>query len=191
MDTENTCSACSWSPTRQEACCYKSHVKLFYGVSNRGAWSLGSNLILKERSIEPPNFESANLRFLSEKTSIPVPETVEEWKDDDGTYFLLIKRIQGHPLNEVWSTLCGADKERIAKQTAEYLIQLRTLHSSRMESLNGQPLYNAFLFINDYGIGHGPLSSGDELWAEMSLALTNVPEQVRSKLRQRMPTAAP
>ncbi|KAJ5763138.1 hypothetical protein N7533_001819 [Penicillium manginii] len=184
MDTENTCSACSWSPTRQEACCYKSHVKLFYGVSNRGAWSLGSNLILKERSIEPPNFESANLRFLSEKTSILIPQTVEEWKEDDGTYFLLTKRIQGHPLNEVWSTLCGADKERIAKQTAEYLIQLRTLHSSRMESLNGQPLYNAFLFINDYGIGHGPLSSGDELWAEMSLALTNVPEQVRSKLRQ-------
>ncbi|CAG8885856.1 unnamed protein product [Penicillium egyptiacum] len=32
----------------------------------------------------------------------------------------------------------------------------------------------------------------DELWAEMSLALNDpVPEQVCSKLRQRMPTAAP
>lgn len=191
MDTGSICSACSWSPTRQEECQYNSHVKIFYGVSNRGAWSLGSNLILKERSIEPPNFESANLRFLTERTSIPIPKTVEEWKEDDGTYFLLTKRIHGHPLNEAWPTMCATDKERIAKQTAEYVIQLRKLHSSRMESLGGQPLYSAFLFPNGYGIGHGPFSSDDELWAEMSLSLTNVPEKVRLKLRQRMPTATP
>lgn len=48
-----------------------------------------------------------------------------------------------------------------------------------------------FFFLNGYGIGHGPFSSDDELWAEMSLALKQVPEQLRSKLRQRMPTAAP
>jgi hypothetical protein len=38
------------------ACRYQSHVNLFYGVSNRGVWSLGSNLILKERSTEPVVF---------------------------------------------------------------------------------------------------------------------------------------
>jgi hypothetical protein len=191
MDTENICSACSWSPTRQEGCRYNSHVKIFYGVSNRGAWSLGSNLILKERSIEPPNFESPNIRFLTERTSIPIPKIVEEWQEDNGAYFLLTKRIQGHPLSEIWPTMSGADKERIAKQTAEYVMQLRELHSNRMESLGGRPLYSAFLFPNGYGIGHGPISSDDELWAEMSLALSKVPEEIRLELRQRMPTATP
>ena len=191
MEIENVCSACSWSPTRQEGCRYNSNVKIFYGVSDRGAWSLGSKLILKERSIKPPNFEAPNIWFLAERTSIPIPKIVEEWQDDNGSYFLLTKRIQGRPLNEIWPTMSGLDKERVAKQAAEYIIQLRQLHSNRMESLGGQPLYSAFLFPNGYGIGHGPLSSDDELWAEMSLALSKVPEEICLKLRQRMPTATP
>ncbi|CAG8135293.1 unnamed protein product [Penicillium nalgiovense] len=87
--------------------------------------------------------------------------------------------------------MISANKERVAKQTAEYLIQLRELRSNRLESIGGQPIYSAFLFPNGYGIGQGPFLSDDELRAEMSLALTEVPEQVRSKLRQRMPAAAP
>ncbi|KAJ5459013.1 hypothetical protein N7530_010957 [Penicillium desertorum] len=193
MATGNICSACSWSPARQDACRYQSHVNLFYGVSNRGVWSLGSNLILKERSIESPNFEVPNIRFLASRTSIPIPQIVEEWEEDDGACFLLTKRIRGQPLSEMWPTMTSADKERVAKQTAEYLtMQLHKLRSNRMESIGGQPIYSAFLFPDTYGIGHGPFSSDDELWAEMSLTLNDrVPEQVRSKLRQRMPTAAP
>ncbi|EKV15550.1 hypothetical protein PDIG_10320 [Penicillium digitatum PHI26] len=87
--------------------------------------------------------------------------------------------------------MTSTDKERVAKQTAEYLMQLHELRSDRLESISGQPIYSAFLFPNGYGIGHGPFSSDDELWAEMSLALAQVPEQVRSKLRRRMPAAAP
>ena len=37
----------------------------------------------------------------------------------------------------------------------------------------------------------GPFASDDELWAGISLALDKLPEQVRSRLRQQMPTAAP
>ncbi|KAJ5533358.1 hypothetical protein N7494_009910 [Penicillium frequentans] len=191
MTTEKACSACSWSSARQDECRYKSHVNLFYGVSNRGVWSLGSRLILKERSVEPPNFEAANIRFLASATSVPTPKIVDEWKEDDGAYFSLTKRIPGRPLSEVWPTMQWTDRDRIAKQTAEYLMQLRKLRSSQMESIGGHPIYSAFLFPNGYGIGHGPFSSDDELWAEMSLALANVPEQIRIKLRQRMPTAAP
>ena len=81
---------------------------------------MGSNLILKERSIEPPNFESLNIRFLAERTSIPIPQIVEEWHEDNGTYFLLTKRIQGQPLSEIWPTMSETDKERVAKQTADF-----------------------------------------------------------------------
>jgi hypothetical protein len=71
---------------------------------------------------------------------------------------MLTERIYGEPLNVVWPTMSTADRERIAEQTAQYLLQLRELYSSRM-----QPLYSAFLFPNGYGIPHGPLSSDDEL----------------------------
>lgn len=116
---------------------------------------------------------------------------LEDWKEDDGRYFMLTKRIYGEPLNAVWPTMGLADKERIAEQTAEYLLQLRELHSPRMQSLDGHPIYCAILFPNGYGVPHGPLSSDDELWGEMVKSLEKVPEKARQRLRQRMPSAAP
>lgn len=84
-----------------------------------------------------------------------------------------------------------AGRERIAEQIAQYLLQLRKLHSPQMQSLGGQPLYSAFLFPNGYDIPHGPLSSDDELWGEMVMSLEKVPEKARQRLRQLMPSAAP
>lgn len=154
-------------------------------------WSLGSQFILKERTTQPPpTFEARNIRFLESVTTIPVPHVVEEWQDDNA-HFLLAKRVPGQPLNEAWPVMSTEDKERVAKQTAEYLMQLRDLRSTKMESLGGGPLYSAFLFGSGYEIGHGPFSSDDELWAEMSLALSKVPEVLRQRLRQKMPTASP
>ncbi len=78
---------------------------------------------------------------------------------------MLTKRIYGEPLNTVWPTMSLADKERIAQQTAEcLLLQLRELHSPQMQSLDGQPIYSAFLFPNDLGFHTVPslrtMSSG-------------------------------
>ncbi|PVH98629.1 kinase-like protein [Periconia macrospinosa] len=185
------CAACSWTSERQGSCRYDSHVKLFYGVSDRGVWSLGSNFILKERSNNPPNFEAKNIRFLRENTTIPVPTIVEEWDEQNGRYFMLTKRIHGEALNTVWATMSAAEKEHIAKQTADYIFQLRRLHSPRLQSMEGQPLYSAFLFPNGYGLPHGPLSSDDELWAEMAAALKSVPEKACQRLRERIPSAGP
>ncbi|KAL3263274.1 hypothetical protein ABHI18_001968 [Aspergillus niger] len=138
-------------------------------MSDRGVWSLGSNLILKERSNQAPNFEAENLRFLRENTSIPVPSVVEDWEEPNGHYFVLTKRIPGVPLSSLWPRMKMDDKERIAKQTADYLMQLREGH----------------------GIPHGPLASDDDLWAELEVALEHVPVETRQRLRQRMPSAAP
>lgn len=186
MAVQTPCTPCIWTSERQDGCRYDSHVKLFYGVSDRGVWSLGSNLILKERSINPPNFEAINLRFLKKETSI-----VEDWREGDGRYFLPTKRIRGDLLNTAWATMPTAYRERVAKQTAEYLMQLRELHAPQIQSLDGQPVYSACLFPNGYGLPHGPCSSDDELWAEMTVALKGVPEQARLRLRERMPSAAP
>ena len=76
---------------------------------------------------------------------------------------MLTERICGEPLNVVWPTLSIADKERIAKQTAKYLLELRELQSPQMQSLNSGLIYSAFLFLNGYSVLHGPLSLDDEL----------------------------
>ncbi|GIK04892.1 hypothetical protein Aspvir_008990 [Aspergillus viridinutans] len=191
MDIPASCSACSWTLERQEGCRYESHVKLFYEMSDRGVWSLGSKFILKERSNSPPNFEAANLKFLRKETSIPLPDVLDDWTEDNGRYFLLMSRVPGVPLSSVWENMPASERENIAKQTADYLVQLRKLQSETMHALRDQPLYSASLFPTGYGLPHGPFSSDEELWADMSMALKGVPEAVRLRLRERMPPATP
>lgn len=99
--------------------------------------------------------------------------------------------MPGRPLDEVWSSLSTEHRERVAKQTAGYLLQLRDIQSDRLESVGGQPLYSDFLFLQGFETPHGPFSSDEELWNEMSKALMHIPEQARAELRRRMPPAAP
>lgn len=73
--------------------------------------SLGSNLILKERSNRAPNFEAVNVRFLGEKTPIPVPTVVKDWEESDRSYFLLTERIPGAPLSSLWADMTMDEKE--------------------------------------------------------------------------------
>ncbi|GLA56069.1 hypothetical protein AnigIFM63604_004246 [Aspergillus niger] len=192
MSPTDHCAACSWTAERQKYCNYKSYVKLFYEAGDRGVWSLGSNLILKDRGASLPTFEVPNIQFVQEKTCIPVPTIIESWEEDEHT-LILMKRIAGEPLNKAWPNLSMNEKENIARQTAEYLLQLRNLQSDTMQALGGRPIYSNFLFLDKVPeLPHGPLVSDDELWAEMERGLQeNVPEAVRSRLRSRMPPAAP
>ncbi|KAF4963422.1 hypothetical protein FZEAL_10935 [Fusarium zealandicum] len=186
-----SCDACSWSPQRQAGCRYHSHIKLDYSVSDRGVWSVGSRIVIKERSTKPPNFEAQGLRFISSTTAIPVPGIISDWTEESGNCFLVMDRVPGEPLASAWPGMSDVDKERIAKQAAEYLAQLRSLQSPRLQSLGDQPLYSAFLFRNGYGLPHGPIASDDELWGEMMKALSGLSEKVCRRLRKRMPPAAP
>lgn len=92
-------------------------------------WSIGTEVILKERSANPPNLEANNIKLLEEETPIPVPTVIKDW-EENGRYFT--KRIQGDTLEAAWPLLSAANKEHIAKQTAEYLLQLLQLHSPYM-----------------------------------------------------------
>ncbi|KAL4947283.1 kinase-like domain-containing protein [Aspergillus filifer] len=179
MSSSTPCSACTWTADRQENCRYHSNVKLFYSMSDRGVWSLGSRYILKDRSIQPPNFETSNLRFLKEHTSIPIPTVVCSW-EEDGRAFVFMERVPGKPLSAIWNNVSEVEKNSIAKQTAGYLIQLRKLHSSTIQGLNNQPIYSASLFPTGYGLPH-----------EMKQALEGVPEDICLRLREHMPSAAP
>ncbi|KAL5358422.1 kinase-like domain-containing protein [Aspergillus floccosus] len=162
------CSACSWTPERQNHCGYKSRVKLFYEAGDRGVWSLGSKLVLKDRGPSLATPEVPNIEFVRENTSIPVPTVVESW-EEDGHALIIMKRVPGEPLSQA-PKLSHNERDRIARQTADCLLQLRQLQSDKMQALG----------------------SDDELWGDMERRLNDtLSDTVRQRLRQRMPPAAP
>ncbi|GLA42223.1 hypothetical protein AnigIFM63309_010551 [Aspergillus niger] len=187
------CTACSWTPERQKYCSYESYLKLFYEAGDRGVWSIGSKVILKDRGSNLPTSEVPNIQFVQEQTSIPVPTVIESWTEREHT-LILMRRIPGEPLSNVWSKLTIDEKNKIAKQTAEYLQQLRALQSNKIQCLGGRPVFSNFLFKNEGSneVPRGPFASDDELWAEMERGLNEkIPEAARVRLRQCMPSAMP
>lgn len=184
------CPACNWTPEQQSQCNYKSNVHLFYSAGDRGAWSLGSKFILKDRGSSPPNYESANTKFVKDNTTIPIPEIVQEWSENRRN-MLIVERVPGEPLQEAWPNMKLSEKEALAEETAEYLSQLRQLHASKMQSVHGQPLYNAFLFSGKYGMPHGPLMSEDELFDAIAVEFKDTPDEVTMLTRLGMPSPFP
>jgi aminoglycoside phosphotransferase (APT) family kinase protein len=187
----STCSACGWTSQKQRCCRYASSVKLFYGADARGVWSLGTDFVLKERPLDPPTFEVLNTRFLHAHTNIPIPSIAKDWVDKDGRQFLMVDRVEGEDLQAAWPKLSQDEKERIARQTADFLQQLRDLQSAKMASIGEAPLYAGWLFLQGAGTPHGPFASDDELWQSLVPKLEKVPEKARDAFRKRLPPCAP
>lgn len=183
------CVACVWTLDQNDCANYKSSIKLFYAASTRVAWALGSKFILKERQTFPPSHEAANLRFLKEKTSLPIPDIAQEWTEGD-RYFTITSRIEGETLEQAWPSLSAEDKERIAKQVATYLEEMRGLTSDRIEAIGGKPLYENSLFPKGK-TGQPPLSSDDELWEELAKPLAHVDEGTLQLLKKNTPQSTP
>lgn len=75
------CVACGWTPEQQDQCFYSSHVKLFYGASRCGVWSIGSDVIMKERPDEGPKTEVTMLKHLEAvhtDMDIPAPRVLRD-----------------------------------------------------------------------------------------------------------------
>lgn len=113
MADDKPCTACSWTPERQRDCDYQSQISLFYGISTRGAWSLGSQYILKDRKSQPPDYDSQNTQFLQHFTTIPVPQTVLEWDEPNGRYLRIVKRLDGITLEEAWPKLSETEVSKL------------------------------------------------------------------------------
>ncbi|KAL4778625.1 hypothetical protein BJX76DRAFT_352471 [Aspergillus varians] len=111
---------CGWTSEQQEQCSYSSHIKPFYGASKRGVWSIGSDVIVKERPDE-------------------APRVLRDWVDSNKRYFVLQERSllprllfsdgkphgSFYPDLELWDpinlTLHGPPKRNFSRQVLESL----------------------------------------------------------------------
>ncbi|KAH7371429.1 kinase-like domain-containing protein [Pyrenochaeta sp. MPI-SDFR-AT-0127] len=187
----STCSACGWTSQKQHHCSYTSSVKLFYGAGPRGVWSIGTDFVLKERPADPPSYEATNTKFLHAHTSIPIPGVSKYWVDKGGRQFIMADRVDGEDLQTAWSTLSQDAKLHIAEQTADFLQQLRNLHSGKMASIGDAPLYSGWLFLQGVATPHGPFASDDAFWQSLVRRLEKVPEKARDALRKQFPPCTP
>lgn len=75
------------------------------------------------------------------------PDGVESWNEGaaDRT-FILMRRAPGEPLCAAWSKLSVGQKDSNAKETTEYLQQLRELQSIHIKASNRCSIYSSFLY---------------------------------------------
>ncbi|KAJ5490683.1 hypothetical protein N7463_010964 [Penicillium fimorum] len=193
-ESSKGCIACGWTLDQQEQCFYSSHVKLFYGASRRGVWSIGSDVILKERPDEGPKTEVTTLNHLTSYSNIPVPKILRDWVDGNGRYFVLQERIQGQTLEQAWSSLSKSQKVDIADEVIEIRKQLRSFQSTSIQTVDQSPCFPGLLFSDREP--HGPFHSDNELWDAISLTLHDpptilFPQRALDNLKKRLPKCEP
>lgn len=76
---------------------------------------------------------------------------------------------------------------------SQYLLQLRSLQSDKMQALYSRLIYSDFLFLHNSSSNHphGPISSDAELWVDLETSFHGIPEAAHTRLRNRMPPAQP
>lgn len=197
-DTDDGCIACGWTIFKQNRCHYSSHVKLFYGASQRGVWSIGSDVILKDRPDEgaKARIEAKTLEFLAGATAadtninIPFPKLIRDWVDRDGRYFTLTECIHGQTLEQAWPSLSEFEKVSIADQVVQVRKQLRSnFTSTTIQSVDQGPCYPGLLFLDMEP--YGPFHSDQELWDALAIAYNNLPLHVFTKLKKHFPKSEP
>ncbi|RPA96867.1 kinase-like protein [Choiromyces venosus 120613-1] len=178
--------------------------KLFY---SRGSdretcqiWDLGNGQLYKFRPHKRGVYESDIHTLIQRATTIPIPTIYREWVSSDGggryVHHMIMQKVRGEPLYQVWTHLNGSEKERLVTQFANYLDQLRRVRSSAIRSFEGGPIYDehGFLFYQR-NAAHGPFSDNQSLFLALTshLRQNQSPEMRRAlnKLRSIMPNSLP
>jgi len=153
-------------------------------------WSIGSNVIMKERPNDGPKMDVKTLKHLESYPDIPVPKVLRDWVDDDGRYFVLLERMQGQTLEQAWPSLSESQKTAIADQVIGVRKHLRSLTSPSIQTVDQSPCCGGLLFSDSEP--HGPFHSDRELWDAISLTLYDPPEKsfpqrALENLKKRLP----
>ena len=104
--------------------------------------------------------EVATLDYVKRHTKIPVPTVIAYDSSSNnvlGFEWILMEKIPGVPLSDIWSRLSYISKEAIIREIAGYVFQLRNIcvfneigglyHDSKAEFVIG-PIVTQFMFMN-------------------------------------------
>lgn len=94
----------------------------------RGIVKLGSGRIVKYGGAAPSQ-EAAVLRYVSQRTTIPVPGNVEVVAEEAKRTYLLMDHVNGEPLSKAWPDLSSDDRTTILTELKAYIEQLRSLRN--------------------------------------------------------------
>jgi hypothetical protein len=102
---------------------------------------LGEGLVLKETlqfdDISEDCHEVNALNLVRSHTSIPVPRVRRVIQVDERAFFIVMDRVRGKLLSEVWNTLSIWRKISITLQLRRYIIQLRRFTKSSLNTPAG------------------------------------------------------
>jgi len=157
-------------------------------------WSIGSDVIMKERPDEGPKTEVNTLNRLATYPDITAPKVLRDWVDSNGRYFVLQGRIRGQTLEQAWPSLPESQKTAMADQVVEVRNKLRSITSTSMQSVDQSPYYPGLLFSDRES--HGFFHSDLELWDAISLTLHDpprrtFPQRALEGLKKRLPKCEP
>ncbi|KAL8333790.1 hypothetical protein RB593_003455 [Gaeumannomyces tritici] len=91
-------------------------------------YQAGRKLVLKTGPDVTPQ-EAGTLRYLYEKTSVPVPEVLDFGIDPEtGHYYILMEEVDGEPLDLVWDLLDDETKAKVVAQIRAIFLDLRSIN---------------------------------------------------------------
>jgi serine/threonine protein kinase len=102
--------------------------------------------------------EAESMKFISEKTSIPVPKVLNTY-EKNGMKYIVMEYVKGKNLNNVWESMAPSVRETVIAELREYIRQMRQIsppEGVKIGSVTGGPAVDRRRLDAIYG---GPFES--------------------------------
>jgi aminoglycoside phosphotransferase (APT) family kinase protein len=114
--------------------------------------------------------EAETIRFVRERTTIPIPQVHDAYVDDEsGMVRIVMEFIEGENLDSAWNKYTDAEKESVISQLRGYMEELRQIKGSFIGSVDNS-WCNDHYFDDKRG-AYGPFASEAEFNRGISKAL--------------------
>ena len=105
----------------------KRRAKLIYPpTTTPSVIQLTSHTMLKKGSHNIFN-EAEAMRFIRARTNIPLPDVLDTWAINEDYAYLVMERVEGVPLRDVFQKLSTAQKRTIAHELKAFVDQMRAV----------------------------------------------------------------
>ncbi|KIL64975.1 hypothetical protein M378DRAFT_77523 [Amanita muscaria Koide BX008] len=105
----------------------KRRAKLIYPpTTTPSVIQLTSHTMLKKGPHNILN-EAEAMRFIRARTNIPVPDVLDTWAINEDYAYLVMERVEGVPLRDVFQKLSPAQKRTIAHELKAFVDQMRAI----------------------------------------------------------------